>query len=190
MSHKFLLKASFHLSLNAIDQELSKTVEQQGCPHGGGKLHQADYPRSPFGLPASFRDSYDKRLSFCCSQCRRRTTPPSVRFFGRRWFPAPLFILISALKRGATEQRRAQVQRHLGIVVSTSTWKRWQQWWRDSFMTTAFWQQSKGYLVAMPEVKKTFVHKLLSVFQGLLEAKMQRLLTFLAPITAGALRAV
>ena len=54
MSHKFLLNASFHSLLNAIDQELAEQALKKGCSHCGGKLHQADYPRSPFGIPQPF----------------------------------------------------------------------------------------------------------------------------------------
>ena len=96
MSHKFIFSASFHSLLIAIDRELSELTRQQGCSCGG-RLHQSNYPRSPFGLPAEFRSFYDERFSSCCHDCRKRTTSPSVRFFGRRWYPAPLLLLISAL---------------------------------------------------------------------------------------------
>lgn len=190
MSHKFLFHASFHLLLNKIDQELAEKEKEKGCGYCGGVLHQADYPRSPFGLPAPFRENYDERLSLCCSQCRKRTTPPSVRFFGRRWFPAPLLILISALTLGINERRLMQVKRHLGVTVSESTWKRWRRWWREAFMQTPFWQQAKGSFLPVPTLIGFFPRVLLMRFQGKLEEKMGFLLNFLAPLTAGVLRAV
>ncbi len=140
MSQNFLFSATFHLVLNKIDQELAKEVKQLGCLYCGHKLHQANYPRSPVGLSSQFRDHYDERLSFCCDTCRKRTTPQSVRFFGRRWFPAPLLILISALMLGINDRRREQVKKHFGIIVSESTWKRWRRWWHESFQATLFWQ--------------------------------------------------
>ena len=97
MLHKLLFKSSLHDVLIQIDFEFSNKIQQGGCPHCGGKLHQADYPRSPLGLPQILRSHYQRRLSFCCADCRKRATPPSVRFFGRRWYPAPLLVLISAL---------------------------------------------------------------------------------------------
>src|SRR3990167_6787935 len=96
MSYKFLLNSTFHLLLIAIDRELAEEARQKGC-ECGGDLHRSNYPRSPFGLPAEFRNSYEERFSFCCNTCRRRTTPPCVRYFGRRWSPAPLLLLISGL---------------------------------------------------------------------------------------------
>src|SRR6266540_2413753 len=143
MSQKFLFNASFHLLLIAIDQELANDILKQDCPHCEGKLHRADYPRSPVGIPSQFRHHYDARLSFCCDTCRKRITPPSVRFFGRRWYPAPLHLLVSALMLGINEHRLLQVKRYFGIAVNESTWKRWRRWWRKSFTSTSFWQQAK-----------------------------------------------
>lgn len=189
MSHKFLFNASFHLLLNTMDHELAEEVRNKGCSCGG-KLHQADYPRSPFGLPAQFRSDYGERISFCCDTCRKRTTPSSVRFFGRRWFPAPLFILISVLMLGINERRLAQIKRHFGIVISESTWKRWRRWWRASFMSTKFWQMAKGLVATTLETNLPFPRSLLSLFSGAFEEKMVFLLRYLSPLTGGALRAV
>jgi hypothetical protein len=189
MSHKFLFNASFHSLLNKIDHELAEEVHKKGCACGG-RLHKANYPRSPFGLPAAFRSDYEQRISFCCDTCRKRTTPPSVRFFGRRWFPAPLFILISLLMSGINDRRLAQVKHHFGIAVSESTWKRWRRWWRESFATTKFWQLSKGLVAGMLDSKLTFPRSLWCLFSGELEERVQCLLQFLAPLTGGNLRAV
>jgi hypothetical protein len=142
------------------------------------------------GLPSQFRDQYDERLSFCCKQCRKRTTPPSVRFFGRRWFPAPLFILISVLALGVNERRLSQVKRYFGMVVSESTWKRWRGWWRESFGGTLFWQQAKGLVITARETDRAFPRALLRMFKGVLEEKIALLLRFLSPLTGGVLRAV
>ena len=190
MSHNFVFDANFHLLLTAIDQEIAKEVQQKGCIYCGNKLHQADYPRSPVGLPSQFRNDYSERFSFCCNQCRRRTTPKSVRFFGRRWYPAPLFMLISALAVGINERRLASVKRHFGIAVSESTWKRWRRWWRDSFKSTQFWQQHKGLVPDAIVSIHRCPRALLVVFKGLLAEKMQLLLRFLSPLTGGILRAV
>ena len=188
MSHKFLLNSTFHLILIAIDRELAESTQQQGCSCGG-RLHQSNYPRSPFGLPAEFRAAYDERFSFCCSNCRKRTTAPSVRFFGRRWYPAPLLLLISALMTSISDNRFDQIKRHFGITVSESTWKRWQKWWRAAFIETRFWKKARG---SIPEYKKpvTMTRRLLNAFEGLIDNKMILLLRFLSPITAGNLRAV
>jgi hypothetical protein len=186
---KFLLNTSFHSLLISIDQELTEKIQKKGCICGG-KLHRANYPRSPFGIPLAIRASYIERFSLCCDLCRKRITPQSVRFFGQRWYPAPLLVLISALIIGINERRLKQVKQHLGIVVSKSTWKRWRQWWRESFEATSFWQKMKGFALKAIETKKLFPRALLILFQGTLEEKFRLLLQFLSPLTGGPLRAV
>lgn len=190
MSYNFLGNANFHFLLNSIDQDLANQRQLQGCFECGHKLHQANYPRSPVGILARFRNHYDERLSFCCDTCRKRITPPSVKFFGRRWYPAPLFILISALMRGITEYLLAQVKQHFGIAVSESTWKRWRRWWREKFTATTFWKQAKGLIPQVFEINRPFPRALLAVFQGTLEAKMCFLLKFLSPLTCHILQAI
>jgi len=189
MSHKFLFNTSFHELLNKLDLELAEATRLAGCLHCGGSLHQADYPRSPFGLPVGFRSYYQERHSFCCGQCRKRTTSPSVRFFGRRWFPAPLLILISALSLGATESRCTQIRKLFGVVISQTTWKRWRRWWRADFTQSHFWLQAKG-IVSPLHFNGSFPRELFSLFIGCLEERLVLLLRFLAPLTAGAFRAV
>ena len=190
MSHKFLFNATFHFLLKKMDEELAREVCQEGCFYCGSQLDPASYPRSPMGLPSQFRDQYDERLSFCCKRCRKRTTPPSVRFFGRRWFPAPIFILISVLALGINERRLSQVKHHFGMVVSESTWKRWRRWWRKSFGQTLFWQQAKGLIPTVQETHLSFPRALFRVFKGALAEKIPLLLRFLSPLTGGVLRAV
>ncbi len=94
MSHNCLANnnLNFHIHLYELDVETAKAVKQEGCPHCHGKLHQSDYPRIVFGLAPQLAHLYEQRFSFCCSDCRIRTTPPSVRFFGRRRFAASIFI--------------------------------------------------------------------------------------------------
>lgn len=188
MSHKFIFSASFHLLLVEIDRELSQLVQKQGCPCGG-RLDQSNYPRSPMGVPSAFRPSYDERFSFCCNDCRKRITPASVRFFGRRWYPAPLLILISTLMLSINEYRLTQIKRHFGITVTESTWKRWRRWWRDVFTATPFWKQARGSIPEYPQ-RAILPRGILCVFQGGIDQKIILFLRFLSPITAGFLRAV
>lgn len=110
MSHKFLFDASFHSLLEAIDREFLQEQKRQKC-ECGGHFHQADYPRSPMGVPIFLRNHYESRLSLCCSDCRKRLTPQLVRFFGRRWFPAPFFLLISVLSLGINTRRLQQIKK-------------------------------------------------------------------------------
>ena len=190
MSQNFLFKASFFTLLMQIDSELADNTLKEGCPRCGGPLHLANYPRSPFGLPKQFRRYCDERISFCCAQCRKRTTPPSVRFFGRRWFVAPVFILLSLLMLGINERRLAQIKQHFGISVSESTWKRWRAWWRQSFQRTKFWLQAKGSVISHLQTNLGLPRALLRLFPGSLIEKIPKLLQFFSPLTAGSLCAI
>jgi len=80
--HAFLSDSRFYQLLFRMDQEVAIEVQSEGCCFCGGTLHSACYPRKPRGLRAALDATYDIRLSFCCAVegCRRRTTPPSVRF--------------------------------------------------------------------------------------------------------------
>ena len=72
-----------------------------GCDCGG-KLHRADYERKARGVP-----QWDKCYSFCCDQedCRRRRTPESVRFLGRKVYAGLIVVLISAMLHGLKPER-------------------------------------------------------------------------------------
>ncbi|EKE09991.1 MAG: hypothetical protein ACD_16C00093G0001 [uncultured bacterium] len=185
MSHDFLKDTSFHLQLDAIDQNLAHQTQARGCPLCGHKLHCANYPRSPMGLPPPLWSFYEKRLSFCCAKCRKRTTPPSVKFFGLRWYPAFLFILVSAFMRGMRAFFIVQMKRHFGISVGKKTWKRWNRWWNTFFVFTPFWKKAKGLVPQAlgREDNKILPRALLKIFKGTFKEKMILTLLYLSPFT-------
>ena len=88
-------------SFSQSTEDLAETTRKQGCPCGG-RLHSANYPRKPRGTPRHLPEAYRLRLSFCCDRdgCRKRVTPPSVRFLGRKVYLAAIVILISAMRQG------------------------------------------------------------------------------------------
>ena len=184
MSHNLLHNTNFHALLFKIDQELSKEVQKAGCPECKGQLDKAPYPRVPHGLSRHLRIYYEQRLSFCCAKCRRRVTPQSVRFFGRRWFVAPIFIFISAITLGINERRLEQLKRHCDIHMSESTWKRWRRWWREIFCLTPFWRQAKGLLAEAYVIEQRVPRSLFSAFEPSNEPRIIVLLRFLSPLTA------
>ena len=151
MSHKLFHHANFSNArvwdfLERVDAAEAQTCRAAGCPHCGGVLHSATYPRKPYGLAADLRGGV-RRLSLCCAVCRRRVTPPSVRFFGRRFYVGALFVLVSALAL-AGGVRLQTISRRWGVPVSTL--KRWQRWWRESFAQTPQWRVKRGELAAPP----------------------------------------
>lgn len=189
MLYKFLLDAKFHELLSHIDSNLAMEVKQKGCPHCGEKLNHSNYPRSPFGVATLFRSYYQTRESLCCIRCRKRTMPPSVRFFGRRWYCSAFLLLLSALIGKRCKKRMERIHHHLGNVISQRTWKRWRRWWNIYFPSTSFWKKMKG-IFPLFSLKGPFPRIWFRIFTGSLREKMIHVLRWLAPITAGALRAV
>jgi len=208
MSHKFLINSSFHNALETMDHDLAEQERVKGCACGG-RLHQSNYPRSPLGTPLEFREYYQARYSYCCAKCRKRTTTPSLRFFGRCWFPEFIHLLISALMNGEVRTLKKlceKLQELFNIRISAKTCRRWKQWWRDSFTTTKFWQGISG-IIPIPYLKGSFPRQIFSMatdrkgsatvgeapFLSVAPPFARRLiwvLQFFAPLTAGVLRAV
>ena len=146
--HSILSNARVWAFLKQVDAAEADACRAAGCPRCGGKLHSATYPRKPYGLAADLRDDV-RRFSFCCATCRGRVKPPSVRFFGRRFYVGALFLLVSALAL-AGGVRLQTIARRYGVPVSTL--KRWQPWWREIFPATPAWQVKRGALAAPPGV--------------------------------------
>lgn len=146
MYHTFPPAASFWPFLFTVDQDLAGTTRKQGCPCGG-RLHQANYPRKPRADSDSLPCTYKTRFSFCCDRdgCRRRATPPSVRFLGRKIYVGALVVLISAMRHGPSPRRVRELSTVFG--VDRRTIARWQEFWRDHFPQTHFWKVAGARLV-------------------------------------------
>jgi len=99
-----LADARFHALLFDIDADLAAACRAAGCRCGGG-LHSAQFRRKPRGKPAGLDEAYDRRFSFCCAvrECRRRATPPSLRFLGSKVSLATIVTLNHALPPGGTD---------------------------------------------------------------------------------------
>jgi hypothetical protein len=141
---KLLRESSFLLLLLNIDRELAEQVRGGGCPYCGSPLHAARYWRAPRGAPPGLPEEYDRRESFCCSAegCRKRVLPPSLRFFGRRVYLGPVFVLACAMMQGLSEERVAALRELLG--VSRRTLLRWRTWWLEVFPQSGFWRGARG----------------------------------------------
>ena len=126
MYHELMRDASFWAFLFSVDQDLAEHCRQGGCGCGG-RLHRANYPRKPDGGPRDLPVEYRYRLSFCCERdgCRKRATPPSVRFLGRKVYLGVIVILVSALEHGLSPRRRKQLIEHLDLWPQTiARWRR------------------------------------------------------------------
>ena len=169
-----------HRLLEKVDVDLAQEACQQGCLYCGGKLHRADYERKARGGP-----EWDRRYSFCCAQgdCRRRRTPESVRFMGRRVYAGLVVVLITTMIHGLKPARVRRIRETLQI--DSRTLKRWRQWWLDRFVRSSFWKGARARF--MPPVCE---HRLpLSLWLSFeLEGHHRSLavLEFLRPITTPA----
>jgi hypothetical protein len=184
-----LCRRKFWDLLLEIDHDLAAEARARRCACGGA-LHAANYPRKPRGGPAGLGREHGVRLSLCCAVdgCRRRTTPESVRFLGRRVFVAGVVVLVAALVEGATGRRLAVLRRLFG--VSRLTLARWREWWREVFPATAFWQAERGRFVPPPAAAE-LPGGLIGRFSALGgRPALIALLSFLAPVGLGPAAAV
>jgi len=167
----------------ALDQDLAREAQAAGCRACGGRLHSALYPRKPRGGPDDLGPSYESRFSFCCARegCRRRTTPPSVRYLGRRVYLGAVIVLVTAMQAGLTPIRTQRLQELIGVSIRTL--KRWRTWWRTTFVATAFWRAAAGRF--MPPVRVDVLPASLLDRFGVLDARAQLrgVLRFLSPLT-------
>ena len=181
MWHKLLRDARFHLSLLEADREIARATRNKGCPACGGRLHGAAFarkPRSGVALPAE----YDIRFSFCCAEegCRKRVTPASLRFLGRRVYLGLIVVLVGVLGHGASRTRVGRLREQVG--VSRRTVERWCRWWRSEFVQTPFWRLAQGRL-AKPVTLAALPSSLLERFAGDEAGKLVALLKFLRPLS-------
>ena len=183
MCHAFLNDSSFYQFLFQIDQAIAAEVQAGGCPTCGGVLHSARYPRKPRGIRGVLDESYESRLSFCCAEdgCRRRCTPPSVRFLGRKVYLGIVVILLSAREHGLSAKHRQQLMETLEVSLPTR-W-RWCQWWRERFAASRCWQAAKSYFLP-PLAAEQLPGALLGRLSGAdLGQRLCQLLSLLAPLT-------
>jgi hypothetical protein len=183
MYHDLPRTARFWWFLFLFDQGLANTIREKGCSCGG-RLHSADYLRNPRGIPGQLPECLRIRLSFCCDRdgCRKRTTPPSVRFLGRKVYLGAIVILISAMRQGPSPRRVRELSARFG--VNRQTIARWQVFWREHFPQSPFWKIEGARFKLTVEI--------IGLPYSLLNAFLTRhhrcrgwtlLLRFLAPIT-------
>ena len=137
--HDLILHPSFLPYLSRIDGDIALFFKKKGCPCGG-VLDRADFRRKKgFGITEASGEEARRRDSFCCREdgCRCRLTPPSIRFLHGMWFASAVIVLLSAMQHGITPERRAQLQRQLG--VSRQTIDRWRKWWQETFVPCEMW---------------------------------------------------
>ena len=120
MYHDLPRGGSFWPFLLSVDQDLAESARRRGCACGG-RLHCAHYPRKPRGS-ADLPEDYAYRFSFCCAAegCRKRMTPPSVRFLGRKVYLFAVVVLVSAMRQGPSPRRVRELTQLFGADFSFS----------------------------------------------------------------------
>jgi hypothetical protein len=176
--HTLLQSPQFFQLLLQIDAELAAQMHATLC-QCGGVLHRANYPRKPKACPEEVIGDFKSRWSFCCNLCRKRSTPMSVRFLGRRVYVA-LAVVVLAVKRNKTNAAITQAAETLDVPERTIA--RWRQWWLQSFCATTLWQAQCARF--MPSVELTELpQSLVARFTGAAHEAMVRLLRFLSPLS-------
>ena len=167
--------------LEKVDGDFAEEACQQGCLFCDGKLHRADYDRKPRGGP-----QWDWRHSFCCAKedCRRRRTPPSVRFLGRKVYAGLVVVLVSTMVHGLNDERVRRIRQLLNTddQLSRRTLERWRQWWLDTFVRCSFWKEARARFMP-PVCEQTLPNSLCARFEIEGRDRLVALLKFLAPIT-------
>ena len=182
MYQELLRSTSFWAFLFSVDEGLAKATRKQGCPCGG-RLHRANYPRKPRGYE-DLPGCYARRLSFCCNRdgCRKRATPPSVRFLGRKVYLGAVVVLVSAMQQGPSPRRVRELSKLFG--ADRRTIARWRVFWFEHFPQTPYWKLARARFsrrLAAAELPRAlleaFIHREDS------REDWERLLRFLLPIT-------
>lgn len=122
--YPLLADAVFFQGLRELDYDLFREAKARGCCRCGGRLDTSNYPRKPRGAG----EQELLRFSLCCRRegCRARLTPPSLRFFGRKIYPAWVVILA------------VEFCRELGLTcrIARQTITRWRRFWRERMSET------------------------------------------------------
>jgi hypothetical protein len=175
------LRRELFLLLVRLDESVMRRVAAAGCPRCEGPLHRSDYARKPRGaLIAPSGEEFVRRFSLCCGRegCRKRATPPSVRFLGRRVYLGAVVIVASMV---ALSLRAAEIRRRTGVPSRTT--RRWLAWWQGPFLDTEVFVTICARLIGVEvgQVPVSIVDRL----AGTWTERVRSLLEWLAPLTTG-----
>lgn len=171
--------ASFPDALLALDRELAREAKLRGCPRCGAVLDVANYPRKPRGGPFQLDDEHSRRLSLCCRRdgCRRRVTPPSVRFLGRRVYLSVVVLLSGVLRQGPTCFRVDTLRRIVG--ADRRTLERWRRWWVERVGASRVFEIGRADFMPPPNAGE-LPRSLLDCFAGDASERVAHALSWLA----------
>ena len=126
---------AFFQSLYDFDFDLFRKEKAKGCSRCQGPLDTSNYQRKPRGSG----EEHTLRFSLCCRRkgCRKRTMPPSVRFFGRKVYSLWVFLLaIDFAEQLAPPQK-----------ILRQTLRRWRLFWQTRLAESSpFMCWARGFL--------------------------------------------
>lgn len=180
---EILRDTRFYELLLGFDRQIAETAHTDRCPKCGAALHWGSWERKPRGGPVGLEPRHRLRFSLCCAKdgCRKRETPGSLRFLGRKVYFGAMVVLISAMQSGLTLQRMKRLKELVG--VSRRTVLRWRDWWCTVFTMSPFWRARRGIAPAASDTDLPV--SLLKSFTGAILQQVLSLLRFLVPITTG-----
>jgi hypothetical protein len=183
MCHPYLADARLYSLLFKIDQDLAQKTKAACCIYCNAVLHVANYDRKPRGVVDQFKSTVSTRFSYSCAVCRRRNTPPSVRFLGRKVYLGVVVVLITAMRQGLSPPGETVIKEKLG--VDRKTVESWKQWWEEIFPKTDFWTEARRQLAFDLPARLNLPLSILNYFhvESCLDS-LCRCLRFLAPVSA------
>jgi hypothetical protein len=147
LSHAWIADINFFKQLADEDDRIAAQVKAGGCPECGGRLDRADYPRKPRGGDVGAAgEVLDRRRSLCCARegCRRRSTPPSLVFLGRRVYLAVTVVLAAWRTTACLSPARRTVARWRGWFAAL----RDRPWWTETCARLSPWAEPTEILPA------------------------------------------
>lgn len=117
-----------------------------------GVYHQSNYTRKPRGISPEADKYFAFRFSFCCSLCRLRFTCKSVRFLGRKVYPAHFIMVILNPQAEEIHKKLLPLPPQ---TISSLTIRRWFSWWHLTVPQSSVWKTLVGLVVA--NIKKIFL---------------------------------
>lgn len=182
------LDINFIKSLYEKDKENAKKYHFSKCRHElcNGIYHSSSYPRKPRGIQVEAEEFYSSRFSFCCSRCRRRFTPESIRFLGRKVYIAFFIMLMLYPPVKNIHQQFIELPPK---SLAPITLRRWFLWWDATIPKSPVWKKLVGLLLANIENVFLPIFLIEQFIQEHLDFKKSLLamLEFISPISTPAL---
>jgi len=179
------LGREFFVMLEQADERIVQQAIAEGCAVCGGPLHHADFARKPRGaLIAPEGEELVKRFSLCCGRegCRKRLTPPSLRFLGRRVYLGVVVIVASFVAQALATAHT--IRQKTGVPALTV--RRWLDWWGSTFIDTEVFVAIRARLIGVDESK--LPASIVARLPGTPEQQVRTMLELLWPLTTGSPR--